>query len=539
MAINRLTGTVLDAISQSNDKAHGYRVLLFDLLAADSVSDITLDRYTQVPLDITPYVVSVAVTQSHDTEGNQAQFSIVGTSLDRRLFNFSWVKVYEGDLRVDRDDWPVIFSGLFKGQPSRVFERGSMELFQHTAIDRSVFFRERNITSRRSWQPYQSDANLGEICVEIATNPDWGMGLNRQEVLFGSFFDNLGNEIRINKKLQVVDVPAMEALRNIMQVVQREPAFNGEGRLIARPVDLDRVAFRVHQNEDLIQRLDIPQNTGETTSCVRVTGLDFRMSRVDYPFQKMLTINGVTIGMFNPVITSREDYSDDREFRVVPHPVALNIQTQGSLLAQIFALDSQLDVDIVGVDDFSCEVTITFHGVFAAILIVTLSLALYIALRIAADAIGASSFILSVVAFALDITATILLFVVMQMMTAIGTLSFEIWGTPFEYVYRELEAKARVSDIRREEEQEHTVENHIIGTLDDAENLAFLILRRKIAETAGRNLSIASDFLLEPNDVIELEEEGEVARYYVLEISRNLQRGQDEPTMSVTAFRAR
>lgn len=540
MPITRLVGTPLDAISQSLHKAPGYRVLLFDLLSRDSITDITLDQYTQVPLDITPYVDSIDITQSHDTEGNQASFRMVGGELDWRLFTFSWVKVYGGDLRVDRDDWPVLFSGLFKGQPARSYIRPNIEAINHTAIDRSVFYRERHITSRRSWQPYDTDSNLGEICVEIATNADWGMGLDRREVLFGLFLDNLGEEIRVNKKLQVVDITPMEALANIMEVVQLAPAFNGEGKLIARPVDLDRAAFRVYPNQNLLQSLDIPQNTSETPSSVTVVGLDFKLSRVDYPLQKMLQINNVTIGMFNPIIRSTEDWSEDRNQRAEPYPTARNLKWQGSLLAQIFALDDRLEVNVTKHDDFSCDVEIIFHGVFEAIVIVTVSLALYIALRLAADAIGTESFFLSVVAFSLDIAATILLFIVMQMMTAIGTLAFELWATPFEMVYRELEAQARLTDIRLEEEQESRVENHILGTLEDCESLAFQLLRRKVAETAGRSISLSADYLLEPNDIIELpEEEAPGARFYVQEIKRTLKRGGDKPTVDITAFRAK
>ncbi len=365
------------------------------------------------------------------------------------------------------------------------------------------------------------------------------MGLDRREVLFGQFLDNLGGVERINKKLQIVDIPAMEALRNIMQVVQLEPAFNGEGKLIARSVDIDRGVFRVHNDDRLIQQYGIPRNTGDTVTDLKVVGLDYRLSRVDFPFQKVLTIPAVHVGVFNPVIEEILDYTDDRTYRVVPWPTAKNIQTQGTLLAHIFKLDDNITVTVEEIDDFSCKVRIELHGVWIAILIITYSLALYISLRIIADHIGAATFWNSVIAFALDAIATVLLFLVMQMMTAIGTLSCEIWGTPFEYVYREIEAKARVADILIHEAQEETVTNHIIGELADAEALAFALLRRRIAESAGRTITLSNDFLLEPNDVLELPEGDDVARIYVLQVDRSLERGSTSPTIGVTGFRVR
>lgn len=538
MVLNRLIGTALDDISLSNHKVSAYRVMLYDLSADDTISDLVLEKHTQVGIDITPWVRECTITSSNDTEANQADFQLVGGALDWRLFLFSWVKVYKGDARVDSTLWPIVFSGIFRGQPARVNERGQQEVYQASAYDRSVMFRNSTRTSRRSWQPQDTDANLGTICRQIATDPNWGMGLDNQEVLFGKFFDGV-DEMRINKKLQMVDIPLMDALRNIMQVVQREPAFNAEGKLVARRVDLDRPPARIYQDDTLIVRKELPINTLDLLTSVTVRGLDFRQTRLDYMYQKLVTVGPVTIGMFAPQVKTVQPYSENNQYRVVVDSTGTNVNVQGSLLAQIFNLDDRIDVDISPVDDFSAECTITLHGAYIAILIVTISLGLYIGLRLAADAIGASNPFNSVIAFALDAVATVLLFLVMQMMTAIGTCEFEVWGTPFEYVYQELEAKAFLSDAREEEDETEEVTNHIIGTLADARTLARAILRRKVAETAQRTLTVSEDFLIEPNDILELEEEGETARYYVLETNRTVSRPSEDGSLEISAFRVR
>lgn len=538
MVLNAILGTPLDAINLSNSKLSGYRVLLFDLSADDSLSDIVLDRYQQVPLDITNWVQSCDITVSHDTEANSANFTFVGVTLDWRVFLNSWVKVYEGDLRVPQDQWPIIFSGVFRGQPARSNARGELERYSMTAFDRSMYFRDRSSTSYRAWQPQDSDANLGTICRQIATDADWGLGLDPQEVLFGKFFDGI-EEVRLNKRLQVVDNPLMDSLTTIMQVVQRQPGFNAEGKLVARRVDLDRPAVRVYADTALIAKQELPAMDGRLTTSVTVQGLDFRQSRIDYPVQKMITIGPVTIGMFSPTLKTRQTYSENNDARVVVESTARNLRVQGALLAQIFALDDRITVGIVGLSDFECECTVTFHGAFLAILIVTVSLAVYIGLRLAADAIGATNPLNSVIAFALDATATVLLFLVMQMMTAIGTAEWEVWGVPFEYVYRELEARAVLADTEQDKDEPKVITNHILGSLDACANLARDLLRRYVAESAQRSLTLSNDLALEPNDIIELDEEGERARYYVQEIRRSIGRDATSGTIEVTAFRVR
>ena len=132
-----------------------------------------------------------------------------------------------------------------------------------------------------------------------------------------------------------------------------------------------------------------------------------------------------------------------------------------------------------------------------------------------------------------------LLLLVMETMRSIGTIEFEVWGTPFEYVYREIEAVAMLSDVLREEDRETSIRNLILGSLEDCEDLARDELRRRVALTANRSITISSDLLLEPNDIIELDEEDEVARYYILEVQKNLARGNSSPTYDLTVFRCR
>ena len=173
-----------------------------------------------------------------------------------------------------------------------------------------------------------------------------------------------------------------------------------------------------------------------------------------------------------------------------------------------------------------------------ALIIVTASLIVYIVLRLAADAMGAIVG-LEWLGFVFDIPATILLLVVMETMRSVGTIEFEVWGTPYEYVYREIQAKAILSDTTQEEDQPVEITNLILGSLDEVESLARDELRRRVAQVANRTVSIATDALLEPNDIIELQEEGEVARYLILEVSKTFERGASDPVYELTVYRVR
>jgi hypothetical protein len=87
MALSNLLGTDLDQISRSIYKIRQIQVLLFDT-RADDISDIVLRRTTAPHLDITPFVATCNITQSHDTEANQASLSVItGRSLTGACFS--------------------------------------------------------------------------------------------------------------------------------------------------------------------------------------------------------------------------------------------------------------------------------------------------------------------------------------------------------------------------------------------------------------------------------------------------------------------
>lgn len=531
MARQNLIGTDLDRLSQSVSIFPAWRVILFDLYQ-DSISDIVLDRFQQLPIDVTQWCTDISFTNSHDTEANQANITFSGVDFNWRLLLFSWVKIYQGDIRVDHTEWPCVFSGVFRGQPSRSNERGQLSSYSHTAYDRSVFFKNRKFTAGRSWQPNQSNVDIGEICREFALNREWGLALHPEEVLF----NRLG--YRINKKLQIVDIDGMEALNNILQVLRMKASFNGEGKLVVRQFDLDRLPIRIYNSNDLVKSVQLPQQPQNIPTSVTVKGLDYRLSRVDHRFQKILSIGPITVGMFTPRVTTRQSFSDNDEYRVVVDSRGYNVRFQGELLVHIFGLDSEYEINISQDGDYHCFIEIIFKGAIIAIIIVTATLAAFFALKVIGAEIGSADPLTAFIGWSIELLSIVLLMLIMQTIRSLGKMEFEVWGTPFEYVYKQLEAKAILADIDFTEDESRDIEQHILGTLEEVETQARNLLRQYVAETAQRDVVISDDLLLEPNDVIELDEEGVTARYYITQVQKTLKRG-DEITCSLSAFRAR
>jgi len=198
-------------------------------------------------------------------------------------------------------------------------------------------------------------------------------------------------------------------------------------------------------------------------------------------------------------------------------------------------MDDDFEINIVQDGDFHCIINIRFGGAELAVVIVTIMLAAYIGLKVLGAELGQ---VWAPLGWAIELTATALLFLIMQTMRSMGKLQFDVHGAPFEFAYLELVSKARLADVMSTEEEDNEIENHILSTIEQVESLAHDELRRRVAEVASRDVTLASDPLLEPNDVLELDEEGETARYYIREVRKNFSRGK-EPTYDLSTFRAK
>ena len=122
---------------------------------------------------------------------------------------------------------------------------------------------------------------------------------------------------------------------------------------------------------------------------------------------------------------------------------------------------------------------------------------------------------------------------IMLILGQAGRGEYRVLGIPYEYIFKEIRAVARIKGIRSEDRQSISVENHLINSQADADERAELILRRERAKQNLRTITMIHDLRLEPDDVFALGLGLDQRRYMIQSISRTLIReGQHLATLN-------
>ncbi len=550
MARANLLGTTLDTIILKGTRQPAYKILLFDRFR-DSDTDIVLNRYKQNPIDITSHIKQVAITENHEMLSDSATLTIANdtyTDLHALFFN-AWVKVYIGDLEIDENEYPIMFSGIIRGQPGKAYQRGGSNTVSVPAYSRACLYGNTNTVSEGKYEapntptgdvnPHYTGAkpyNLGEIAVDILMDNEWGMGLDRAEVLFNTITStDIAIQDEITKALQVVDENLITAINLILFPVGRLFGFNSEAKAVARDTSLTKPVTRVFKDNTLFQTIDIPQNTSNFANSVTIVGLDDTVSEVLYELQKLGAVQG-TLGFFQSTFKELFTYSEDSSgtrFRCDFSTVSFRNWTGGQ--GAFFGASSGYSVMLQERDDYSCWVKITNDGTILAYLIVLA--VVYLGLVLAAEGFGVFGFwsggLSDTVAAALRIAAAIVLLMGLSMMQEIGNFSVDIWGKPYELVYKELEAEARLMEFTEQEKSEITLDNKIFSDITVMQARAKVELHKEVAKHATRSINMVDDLILECGDIIE---DANGWRYYILSISRSYARG-EASMMTVDCYR--
>jgi len=482
------------------------------------------------------------------------------------------VKVYEGEEGVPEAEWVQTFTGFHMGQPSvkgsaaedfstdpedlMTGREGGMEI-QMTFQSREWLYNEMNMTSQGAWRPQDVPNNnqpityqyydpidkfepdnwrefddIGLIGKEIAINDIWGMGLREGEIGIGA----LG--YRIQKKLQFVAHNVWSSLKDLFYTLHLVPYFTGAGILSYRSYDLDKAPVIIYDTSTLLGAVDQSSGQLEDTNTVVATGLDSELSEVKMDRQRMFQLDG-TVGWFTLqeelVVKWAQDASDTYRAR---NPEVRDVKING-----IFgALDGKISVREEG--PFNVTVIIDMGQLRLVLLIGALSF------LIGAAILGSVTTPFPV---AQGIVQVLLLLIALLIISEIGMYSCEVWAEPYEVVYRELKAEARLTHFGVEaeglrrfayEERKHEVDNKIFSSLNDEaladgtvnrglRDFAREELRIKLAQSARRTLQVAHNIFLEPADVIQ---DAYGRKYFLTSIGRNVGRFA-EPVMSVQGFR--
>jgi len=122
---------------------------------------------------------------------------------------------------------------------------------------------------------------------------------------------------------------------------------------------------------------------------------------------------------------------------------------------------------------------------------------------------------------------------ILIIMMSLGSAQYEVWGTPFDYVYPERRTIAIKEGIEFWQEVEKEIKNDFIGSWDQADKLAVIELVYVCSEAEQRTLVIDDDLSLEPGDVVQIHDG---RRIFIQKMSKTIRRG-EVPKLQIDGFK--
>jgi hypothetical protein len=497
-----------------------YKLYAYDP-AVDTLSAIVLGEATQAPYDLTPFAGSINWTPAKidftltDPDG---RFYPDYGAQRRYLADKAIIRLREGDAGIPEEEWPWTFTGQIRGQIGWTRNRRT----QDQSAKVSVFSREnaqamnrRQITSKAYTKGTELGIFLQDLCTTfLGITP----GENRLPSALGLQLLHLTN--------QVAQISPWEAVQKLLETVGLLPYCDGEGKLTAINKNLKRPPDRILADYTQIKEYGVPERNQDTINYVRITTLDSELSRVDGVYQKLGTAQ-VTTGFFSMHEKLPCWWSDDHRQRAA-----------GTTMKVIKSVNS----GILPVGTERYEEKDEFHGeihvdiaVWVPIL-ATVMLLEYLSAALIPDKVAPGQPVQTDVVTGTGITLPFGITIswgrilqaqamgaIMLIMMSIGSAQYEIWGTPFDYAYLDLEARAIEDGLQYWEENRLEIRNDFLGNQDRADALALLELTWQKSLSLPRRLSLNDDLALEPGDIVQLPDG---RKFLAQNLSKTLKRGE-------------
>ena len=517
-------GSVLNTISGSLNRYPGFQVLIWNPKTT-TINEVATNK-GQAPRDISDFVDSIQYSENigyengDDPSTTQAEFTFrrnpdAGEFRRGLIEDGVIVQIREGDLRVQRQDWLPIFTGTFRGRPgdNPGTRSGPTEGLSAKAFGREERYLNLQVTSK----VFPVDTDIGTMIFSIAQRH---LKLTQDEILIGAQGFPLKHLTN-----QIVQLPALQTLWELLFPVFKKPKFDSTGRLVAVDVRLDKPAARIFSDDDLtIEARVADPNDVEVNNNIVLRGLNADLTKIVQVTQRLLEFT-VTTGYFDSEFQERKYYSADRSQRAENTFIAQRKKIRWS------------DATWVEVDEFHGIVTIDTRFlrdarvvIFATWLAVQLARA---AIQFSIDEEPALGSLLGIIVLALDIASMVALAALLWAMNFIGRGEFEVWGDPFEFVYEELVSEAKLVGLAIEEERQIEFRNDFISNMTDLDAHAKERLKRELVKNQLFTITLMNDLLLEVDDIIELSN-GD--RFYILSVNKELRRA-GRPTMSLVCWK--
>ncbi len=547
MALEDVRGTVLEAIWLSSDQRPAYRVEIFNPRLA-KVQDVVLGEPGSPSYDISSVVERVQLQnnqvfeQSDDSVSSRADMTLVypsngkleltgGVFLDfnERLFRSGTpIRIYEGDERVNPEEWPAVFTGVIFGYPgAEVADRtDAKKTMSISAFGRALTFSQQSIVGFS----FGYGTDFGDAAVDLAITE---MGLEREEIRFGKF-----DAVTRHKSNALTQISKMQGLYELMATVGRKPYFDSYGRLVAHVTDFDRLPVVTYDDSPALISVNRVQNLRSTVNAVQVTGLNHILSEV-VSGDTNLGEYQTTIGYFDTHHREVIYYSDDKGRRA-----------KGTRAVVIHAAGFGSSVDWEELDEFSGKLTIdTGYAPWVVGAIITVWTLLSIAEYIFDLFIGETGALgriadwgsTPLARFIIQIAKASLMVALLVSMTRIGRYRVEIRGNPFEFVFEELRSVAFLQGVPISEQNQLEVTQHWLSTIEETDARAKSILRREISKSQPYRIRVVSNPIIEVDDIVGVRSPGLTSdrfwKFYVTGIKKTLARGTTQGFMEITAWK--
>ncbi len=495
-------------------------------------------------VDISLFVESFDYTENIGYEsGDNPQVTSVGFNLRRNpntlrdlrrglIEDGVIVRLREGDKRISKADWVTTFTGTFRGGPGD--NPGIRQTLQEGLTAVAFGREERYLNHRVTTEKLPDDAtleddpafrvDLGEIINNIATKH---MGLTQDEILIG--LQGFESQHLVN---QIVDLPSLQGIYECLFPVGKKPKFDGEGRLTAVSVDLDKPAARVYTRNDLLVSIVRQPNDGDVMTRIILTGLSAIKTRMGPDKRKMIVEVENTIGFFDFEYSETVHFSTDRT--ATADGTILEVRTSHTFPPGVTWMHFTWTPDVAGNGEDKRGVlkvhTVYIVGIYAALT------GLYAGFKLAYSVALAAGNLVD--AAALDFLAALTLIGIVSAMQYVGRFKVQIHGFLYEYVFQELMGQAELEGLLPEEHRTRQYRNDFLSDIDTLDDRAEQMLRRELVKDQTFAISMLNDPYLEVDDIIETAPEPGFTqgdRFYITSIRKRGQRGAS-PLMSVTAW---
>jgi hypothetical protein len=503
-----------------------YKILAYSP-KLDDMSAVVCGDAQQEPLDLTQYCSGIGLSTGRLTftlEDKDAMFHPDFGQFGDYLSDRAIIRFVEGDEGLDESEWTNTFTGQIQGQIGWRKSRRSTTLEAKVSAysrENNQSWKRRSITTKMYTAGTEAGLMLRDICTHF-------MGMREQEIRVPS---TLGLQLK-HSVSQLVQVAPWDAVTTILEAVGRVPFFDGDGRLSCYSKSFSDPVAVVFADWKPVLDYEVPEYASEAINKIRVVFLDSSLSEVEGTYQ-MLGSAQATAGFFIPSIKLDCWWGDDHKQRAkgTTMVVKQSVVTQVGRMASIGNFGAQWALeDYEEIDAFHGRVTITVPWYTPALF--GAALAEYLVAAYLGDVslpFGGMTIPVG------RIMEALCLIQVLGMMMCIGTGQYEIWGTPYDYVYLEKQSIAIECNLPYWLENERQIKNDLLGTQEQADAIALLELIWEKSRSFPRKMVIKDDPRLEVGDMIRT---SDGLKFFITDITKDLGRG-DVPLLSLTGFKVK